>query len=486
MKKRITVALLAALTLSSVSCGGETPDVTDETTSADTTTEPETTRFGTLDPNLNFGGEVIRILCRDNESNAAYHNEFGVTTITGDVVDDAIYQRNLDVEALLNIKIQTTTMNGAWDNKDAFMTMIRNGVMSDDDGYDLVTGYQAYITTLAVEGYFSDLSGMKHVDLTNPWWNQTFLEQNLIGNKCFFLAGDIGLSYTTSTNVIYFNKRLAEDLGIKDLYDTVRDGKWTREKIYEYSELAADDLNGDTVMDDENDRWGYACTGAFEPFIALGGEFTKLVNGRPTIDLPNEHTSDVIAWTVGFLNDSKSAKLFSGGYENAMNVFRSGRALFYCSYIGRADELREVDFDYGNIPYYKWDEAQENYISMTHNGMSLFCVPKGARNEEALGAAMEALAMEGYRSVVPAYYDIALQGKYTRDEDSNEMLDLIKSTITIPFWYVWSNDIGGIAGTSSTLVRANNPNFESYSASLTGSWQKSIDSLTELLSSVED
>jgi len=41
---------------------------------------------------------------------------------------------------------------------------------------------------------------------------------------------------------------------------------------------------------------------------------------------------------------------------------------------------------------------------------------------------LEALQSESAKTVRPAYYDIALKTKYTRDDDSVEMLDLIFNT----------------------------------------------------------
>ena len=41
------------------------------------------------------------------------------------------------------------------------------------------------------------------------------------------------------------------------------------------------------------------------------------------------------------------------------------------------------------------------------------------------GAVLEALSYESRQTVIPAYYEIALKGKYARDPESVEMLDLI-------------------------------------------------------------
>ena len=44
---------------------------------------------------------------------------------------------------------------------------------------------------------------------------------------------------------------------------------------------------------------------------------------------------------------------------------------------------------------------------------------------EMSGAVSEALAVESYKYVIPAYYDIILTSKIARDEESRDMIDII-------------------------------------------------------------
>jgi hypothetical protein len=44
---------------------------------------------------------------------------------------------------------------------------------------------------------------------------------------------------------------------------------------------------------------------------------------------------------------------------------------------------------------------------------------------ERTGQILEAMAAESKYTVLPAYYEKTLQGKYARDDDSLEMLDII-------------------------------------------------------------
>ena len=49
--------------------------------------------------------------------------------------------------------------------------------------------------------------------------------------------------------VVLFNKRLAEDYGIEDLYQTVNEGKWTIERMKNLIADLSQDLDGNDKMD---------------------------------------------------------------------------------------------------------------------------------------------------------------------------------------------------------------------------------------------
>ena len=57
--------------------------------------------------------------------------------------------------------------------------------------------------------------------------------------------------------------------------------------------------------------------------------------------------------------------------------------------------------------------------------MGLMSVPAAASNLERTGTILEALAAESYYTLTPAYYEVALKTKGSRDDASAEMLDTI-------------------------------------------------------------
>ena len=480
-KRMLSLILIISLLAGLSSCGDSS---TEDTTGTPTTTSaPEETKRDDLPDDLDFAGAEIKFLCRDSDANSGYRNELDFTEEDGDLVNDAIYKRNIDVQERLNVKFTMQTVNGSWGNRNEYLGLVRDSVLAGDDAYDIVVGYEAYIPTLAVEHLVKNLHDIPYIDFDKPWWNKRLLESNTIGDKCYFVSGDIGLSYTSSIWVIYFNKVMAENLGITDIYQDVLDGRWTKDLYTEYAKLATSDLNGDSQMTIDNDQFGNVGNG-LNPYFS-GIQLTDFDDKHiPSLNFDDQRIYDMVEWLDSFYNKSGYSAPWNElntSHEVALKIFNDGRALFYYNSIGRMENMRSTSFDFGLVPFYKWDESQEEYYTTMHDGVSMFCVPITSQNDEAVGATMEALAVEGYYSVLPAYYDVTLQGKYTRDENSNKMLEIIRSSVICTFDMVYNYQLGGVSTFWGTLVSKGTSDFASYYASNKDKWDNAMTSLVNTL-----
>ena len=118
--------------------------------------------------------------------------------------------------------------------------------------------------------------------------------------------------------------------------------------------------------------------------------------------------------------------------------------------------------NYGILPYPKLDDSQKDYHAgsrSTHNAFSLLIT---TGNEDAAGAVMEALAASNYQAVMPAYFETALKVKYTRDDDSARMFDLIRGSLTHNFGYIYSNAIG----TPTVMIQSSFKNENSIASNV--------------------
>jgi hypothetical protein len=84
-----------------------------------------------------------------------------------------------------------------------------------------------------------------------------------------------------------------------------------------------------------------------------------------------------------------------------------------------------MDIDYGIIPYPTLNEKSpgEAYSARVCTGLPVI-VPITSDPERA-SIILEALACEYQKRVIPSYYELAIQTKSTRDDESIEMLEML-------------------------------------------------------------
>ena len=108
-----------------------------------------------------------------------------------------------------------------------------------------------------------------------------------------------------------------------------------------------------------------------------------------------------------------------------MMQFAGDYGLFYSNCLRAVPGLRAMETDFGILPFPKYDEAQPKYYSRAGRGW-INCVPVTAADLGRTSVIMEALAAESKNHVIPAYYEVALRTKFLRDDESEEMLDIIE------------------------------------------------------------
>ena len=137
--------------------------------------------------------------------------------------------------------------------------------------------------------------------------------------------------------------------------------------------------------------------------------------------------------------------------------------------------MRESDTEFGILPLPKYDESQTGYYTTSRDGRSMFVIPVDVKDADFAGLITEALAVASNKYVVPAYYDVTLKTKTARDDESSEMLDIIRDGFRLEFvaeyaiqtnnsGYVIRNCITGSSTTPYSSTVASNLN--SYNEAL--------------------
>ena len=434
--KRISALMLALLMCFSVlvACGKtEEPAATttaatdaaagnDDTTAAVTEeTEPVEELEITIKPE--YAGKLINILCCGNWT---YH-EFWAEEITGEPLNDARYNMTSMLNEIMGVEIQVQEDFGSSGGSGKGFTYIANSKMAGDHAYDLASIGTYDVSSLAYQGYLYDLNSMENIDLSKSWWDPKAKEQLEIDGHMFYTTGDAMTLDNNCTYCILFNKSMIAEYKLESPYDLVHSNQWTQEKMIEMSANIGADLDGNGKYDDQ-DRYGFLIwtDSAIGIMHAAGARFATIENGDTiTYTLNTEKNLAVLERWINVRNDKNNMFIEGSGSTKG---FEEGRVLFYTRYINSVHSLRELDLDFGILPYPKGDAEQENYCNTLHAyGNALMCIPDAA-DPEMSAAVMEALSYYGQKELLPAYYDITLVGKGIRDAESEKMLDIIFAT----------------------------------------------------------
>lgn len=345
--------------------------------------------------------------------------DWTVDELNGNIVNDAIYARNRRVEDMYNIYM--TEVSATLDD-------VRKSVLSGEDEYDIVDLGISDLVRLAAERMIFDVSVFDKFDFTQPYWDNELMDSLQLGGKRFFLAGAANLSTYEATHMLAYNKQLAEEYELGDLSQLVMDGLWTVDKFGEFADTAHADMNGDGVID-IGDCFGYLATDSdmLAGFTVGADEsLVDIADGKPTFGLAaDERFAALIEKLTG--NNIENSRLCTSTIDEEVNLselFLAGDALFYDVALGDVYELRRAnDVDIGLLPYPKYDVTQQNYLSRVENS-AVTAIPITARDPDRTSVIVEALAAESYNYVLPAFYDITLMGRYSRDSESAFMVDI--------------------------------------------------------------
>lgn len=418
--KYTSSALMAIILLSSllpISCGQSEKEPQNESESSETTAPKVVyTDMG--------GWEFIVNVRGENTGNGVFAcTDFQAEDMTGEPINDAVYERNRLIEDRYNCQIVQKYASG-----DQFDEISKSVMAGDPIEAGIVLGTSA--AKLAQNGMLIDVGSLDGIDLSKDCWDQNAIDAFNIGGRTYFVTGDMNLSTNDSTRVTIFSKGIVENSRLDDPYQLVRNGKWTISRMLELAISANQDLNGDTRLtsDDQVGLYVYNWAPQFL-FYGCGERITtNNKDSVPELTLYNERSAEAVELIWQVCNSSRADTL--GGFSSdQFNLFFSDRCLFTQTSISdvRNTFRTNCEKDFGILPMPKLNEEQERYYNLVsfQDVTHIWCIPVSCSNTEYAGILLEAFAEESSDTVRKAYYDTTLQGKVTRDDDSSEMLDLI-------------------------------------------------------------
>ena len=504
--KVLALILAAMMTLSSfASCsdkgtnGGNDSETTGgdaaatETTSSgeETTVETEEERIKPDIPaTADYGGDDINFLfwqlsawmgtvrqCRDIYSEG----------ITGEAINDAVYNRNIKIEDAYKVKIALEMMD-----LDKISTAISQEVNGGTNTYDVMYPRLYDAPSLYQKAYFHNIKKIPNIDLEKPWWDSNSVEAITCSGYLPAVATSINVNDKDATAAVAFNKTIASNAQLEDIYSLVREGKWTYDKLSTLAEAAYQDLNGDGQMMPDDDLYGLL--GGNDVMAAFFyGSGSSLVThdetGAFALTFGTERDINAATKVVEMMNQ----KWFMNHHTIAntddtyyRQLFESGHGLFFWMRLDDVTNMRAGEADFGIIPTPKYEESQDAYYSMvSQHTTGLLSVPITLTGDKLseVGMVLEALAAESHYTLIPEYIETSLKTKNSRDAESADMLDIIINNRVFDPMLIYN--FGGFADAFMDLGKNNNTDIASFIKGKQKLVDKMIKKTTEALEAAD-
>jgi len=384
---------------------------------------------------IDLKGDAFKILTGQEWANDnLYIEDYEIEEMNGEVLNDAVYQRNLIIMEMYNLKFEAVQAN------ERIRSLLGRTIQAGIDEYDAVAPLLNHANSFAADGYAVNIYDTA-LSVDAPWWDRNILESTSVGGAAYFIAGDIFIKHYDGLPMLMFNKKLLADFGLESPYNFVENNEWTIDKFNEMVKGFYLDID-DTGRKNRYDRYGFATQ--VDYLISFVNGAGQLFMDKDDDDLPvfvgyTEKMASIFDKLLAHYasddtycihRDASREGGWNTGNTPANWVFPEGRSLFYWGlsrFMGLY--LRDMEDDFGIVPIPKWDSRQERYYS-TVNGWNsyTFMLPRTVTNIERNSIILDAMAYHGRKLILPAYYEVCLQRKYTRDEESAAMLDIIFSS----------------------------------------------------------
>ena len=486
MKKTSWISILLLTSLLVSSCGGASdPTATESAEKQDTAsvTDAASDERITLDTaGKDYGGDTFHIVNYDNVTDNQWGgipDDIFCEEESGDVLGDAVYQRNRTVEEALNIKITSEKMAAT-----VMPDSIRKSVMAGNTDYDAVFPSMQLLPQFINGGLIVDLNTLEGLDLSYPWWDQNAISLLTVSDRLFSVVSDITFIDKLACMTTFFNKEMAEQNDVGDLYAMVENGEWTFDKMMTLSQGVSKDINGDGKYD-QFDSYGLSSQNdiIYVMLHSAGLRICENTKDGVSFVLGKEAAIDVLETTFEMMADGQrffNRQAFGLTVADGINMMIENRTLFLTRPLQTMMVLRDMQADFGIIPYPKYYEGQESYhVAVNPYAATTMVVPNVMEDPAKTVDVLQLLACESYYQVIDPFYNLVLDTKLTRDDQAAGMLDIIFASrlydigTICNFGGIFSPTLVGSAGKPvSSLVESNktvvNKDIEKFMESIDG------------------
>ena len=448
-----------------------------------------------LPADLNFANEGL-----DEEDlivNVAYveggNGDFTRRSLQADELDESTVdiktlERDKRLKSQLGLELWIDPVSDSFHGMES---AIGTALAAGESDYDVLAGYQYFGIGMATKGYLINLADLAvddadYIDMDAPYWGKAFNDNMSYKGAYYWITGDIALRYIggmycTFVNSAIYTSKLEGTHG--SIYTIAKEGKWTIDLMNTMAAACYEDNGATPGEKDAEDTFGFGWE-SMDPMDGLalgcGAQFCYKdpETGDVSVVFANTHNYQI----SDKINDLCMGKEYSYQYEgadsaNVMPAFAQGTVAFTVNKLFMSEVYLEEMEDFYIIPAPKFDETQETYITGVHDGCTIFGITHCTSKVRQSAAALEFLCAYSSQLVAPEYYEGALKGRYTRDPQAAEMIDLIHDNVTTDFAIAWGASINNIGQIYRSTQKITNATINRDRTK----WTKSLETLTKSL-----
>ena len=482
---KILSALLAAVLLFSVvvtfsACkkdgGDETQNTGNVTTNGDDLSALEVKDLG--------GFELLMLWPEMHTDGHFVHNELTGSDTAGDVIDQAVAERNLIVSTNYNVKITSETQFVSTIPK-----TVRTEAEAGESSYHAIASTIKFMTPIAQEGLLTDFNDLEYYSESQEWWNHELMQDFAIANARYFASGDIIYSDDFYPYCTYVNTTVSQDIyGIdEDYYQLVKDKQWTLEKFHELAKIAVNpEADGNPDVWSEEDMNGAVVNENFARaayYSAGKGMLSFDKAGYAVWNMTVEYTQPILEKIIGIIHKD-SACFNSGVFDDhaikELELFTNNKTLFLVEELIISERITKSDksANFQILPYPLYDENSD-YICVL-NDATILGIPVMVNNADDISLILSAMGRESINTLTPAFFETVLTYRYMQDPGSVETLEIILNSTVAPD-VATIQDFGGFMTKFKELAFSNSTAFSSYYSGNIGKAMGSIEEYNQIL-----
>ncbi len=415
-----------------------------------------------------------------------------------DVLNTEIAKRNELIESKFNV---TITESRSDTGSNSMNSLIEQDVFGGNGEFDIVMPYINQAASLSLESYFKELHTLDNFNIDASCWDQNAVDAYSINGENYFVTGDISLLTLSCTHAIVFNKDMLATYGLgtpEDLYNTVKNGEWTIDKLQQMASAVTGDVDGQTGMS-YKDRYGFLINSNFvtSMYLGTGAKLTAKDNE----DIPyiaileeTETASSKFGKIFELVNDTKatgkidyaSSSYYTSAIADKGSVWTAATesvandlALFRAMSIIDIIDLGEYDCNFGIVPIPKYDTQQDKYYSNVSiiyaTGLA---IPVSAPDPEMSAKIAQAMCQASTSTTKKAYFDVILKSRKIQDNESEEMLDIIFNSrvYDLGVAYAWGGNTSSTANSIGSFM-------DNIAMSGTNTFISTLDSIDDTIES---